>query len=272
MLTFRQKLALCWRIMRKDDSNSLRHADAELLLAFPPDAGDSDMPGWNDAMRLQCQEVLTVFAAQGNSGMSASIATGVIATLMKQEPLTPLTGLPDEWNDVGHYGDGPGTMYQNRRCSHVFKEVGPPDASNPFGERCYTINGYVFVEPSGAAYTSAASRKPIAFPYTPGEAERIKVDEFGVPLLKIHREQFGFAENEPSSGPEKPDSVEDVAPLALVAEFVQGSVIERRTNAPSKSDPMGQDVTVAVTGHDHTRMTNLFNLLTAAKISAERAD
>lgn len=36
MLTLSQRLSLAWRILRKDESNSLRHANSELLRAFPP--------------------------------------------------------------------------------------------------------------------------------------------------------------------------------------------------------------------------------------------
>ena len=70
---------------------------------------------------------------------------------------TWMTGAPEEWVKVG-----PG-VFQNRRCSHVFKEDG----------RTYDSEGRGFREPDGTCYTSFESRVPIEFPYTP---ERTYVD------------------------------------------------------------------------------------------------
>jgi len=67
------------------------------------------------------------------------------------EPLISLTGEDNEWYEVGE-----GT-YQNKRCSHVFKENG----------QAYDIDGKVFREPNGNCYTSGKSRVNITFPYTP---------------------------------------------------------------------------------------------------------
>lgn len=96
-------------------------------------------------------KLIDVFADEGHSGMSASVAVQLFERLARFEPITPLTGADDEWIEVG---DG---LFQNTRCSHVFKEDGA----------AYDSEGRIFREPSGSCYTSRDSRVPITFPYTP---------------------------------------------------------------------------------------------------------
>lgn len=114
--------------------------------------------GWfdNDAMYgdMMPNSVLSMvrqFADEGHSGMSASIAVSLFREVAMFKPLTPLTGDDDEWNEVG---DG---VFQNKRCSHVFKK----------NDQAYDIEGRIFREPDGVCYTSRDSRVDINFPYTP---------------------------------------------------------------------------------------------------------
>lgn len=71
------------------------------------------------------------------------------------KPLSPLTGADDEWNDVGgNAGEPGGTIFQNRRCSRVFKDPRFHD-----GKLAYDIDA---PEPRAA----------ITFPYWP-EQDRV---------------------------------------------------------------------------------------------------
>ena len=110
---------------------------------------DSDYGGMlaEAVMRL-----IEVFADEGHSGFSASMATSLFERLSRFEPITPLTGEEGEWNEVGP------DMWQNRRCSHVFKEA---------DGHAYDSQGRVFREPNGSCYTNGDSRVFITFPYTP---------------------------------------------------------------------------------------------------------
>lgn len=151
----------------QDDSSVLSHAEHELKLAgwFDEDAFYGDMMG-NAVM-----DMMRLFAMEGHSGMSSGVATSIFARLSRFEPLTPLTGEDEEW--VCHdYGDGP--HYQNKRCSHVFKDE---------GGRAYDIQGKIFREPSGLTYTSRDSRVYIEFPYTP------KTEYVDVPASKEDEDQ-----------------------------------------------------------------------------------
>jgi hypothetical protein len=110
--------------------------------------------------------MVKVFEDEGHSGSSAPYVIGILKKVLAFEPVTPLTGADDEWNDLGYTDE---VCFQNRRCSQHFKGA---------DGRAYDINGRVFVEPSGAAYTGSGSRVFVDFPYTP-TTEYVKVDADG---------------------------------------------------------------------------------------------
>jgi len=102
------------------------------------------------------QQLLSVFSEQGHSGLSAPYVLGIFQKLASHEPLVPLRGSDDEWSEVS-----PG-MFQNIRCSHVFKENG----------QAYDINGIIWRDPDGSCCTNFESRVPVTFPYTPKKEYR----------------------------------------------------------------------------------------------------
>jgi hypothetical protein len=102
-------------------------------------------------------ELVKLFGGQGHSGGSAALVIDLLDRLLRYQPLTPLTGEPDEWTDVAEVSGKP--LWQNKRCGSVFRE----------GDgQAYQIDARVFREPDGVTFTSRNSRMPIkAFPYTP---------------------------------------------------------------------------------------------------------
>lgn len=165
-MKLRSRIALCIRILRADPGNLLAHAEREL----PP--ADDEMQA---LMNAQLKELILVFSTHGHSGFSAGYATSVLAKLLRYEPLRPLTGEPDEWNEVG---DG---VFQNKRASHVFKQA------DRFNGQAYDINAVVFREANGACFTGRGSHQVIAFPYTP-KTVYVDVDAEGNPLDGWNRE------------------------------------------------------------------------------------
>lgn len=139
------------RWLGHQEGNIESHARHELTLAgwFEKDGLYGDMMG-HAVMKM-----LREFASEGHSGMSAGVAVGLFKKVAMFEPLLPLTGNDDEWREVG------AGVWQNKRCSHVFKEV---DVDGP---RAYDSEGKVFREPDGCCYTSRDSRTYITFPYIP---------------------------------------------------------------------------------------------------------
>ncbi len=65
-------------------------------------------------------KIVGAFADGGHSGSSAAYTIGIVERLMRFDPLTPLSGDDAEWMDVSRETGSP--MWQNRRCSHVFKD------------------------------------------------------------------------------------------------------------------------------------------------------
>ncbi len=163
----RNRIALCWRILRQKQDNLLAHADREL-----PHIGTDEM---GLAMARDLRELVFVFGTQGHSGFSASYATGILEKLLRYAPITPLTGEPGEWMEVGH------GVHQNTRCGHVFK------STDEFDGLPYDLDAVVFREASGACFTGRGSRQPITFPYTP-KTVYIDVDAEGTPLNGWNRE------------------------------------------------------------------------------------
>jgi len=148
-------------VMPTTESKSPMVEFAERELEFLKD-GDP----MNERMRRHLLHMVEEFAKEGHSGLSASYAIALLDKLLRFEPLHPLTGEDDEWTEVK---DG---LYQNKRCFRVFKD----DKGN-----AWDIDGRVFVQPNGAAYTSKDSRTPVTFPYTP-KTVYVRVDDEGKPL------------------------------------------------------------------------------------------
>ncbi len=64
------------------------------------------------------------FAQSGQSGASAPFVARALSSsiekLCLQEPIMPITGVDEEWNDVTEHNNGE-LMWQNKRCSSLFK-------------------------------------------------------------------------------------------------------------------------------------------------------
>lgn len=162
-------------------SNLINHAKTEFRAA-----GWTDEHGnfKDDMQEIICNgvlELLEVFSKEGHSGTTAPYAIELFSKLAKFEPVVPLTGEDWEWNEVAE------GLYQNKRCSHVFKNKETGEA--------YDIDGKVFyewgtreLEPDEEGYpgeygfksyfTNGDSKVPVTFPYTPTTeyVERIEDD------------------------------------------------------------------------------------------------
>ena len=143
-------------------SNYLEHLDREWAAMGWPTKGGDDPQVW---IYDHLKKLLEAFADEGHSGSSAPYTIGLFKKLALFEPIGPLTGDESEWMEISN------GMFQNLRCSHVFKENG----------EAYDINGKVFEEPSGSRYTGRGSRVSVTFPYTP-TTEIVKVNTTGPEL------------------------------------------------------------------------------------------
>jgi hypothetical protein len=112
---------------------------------------ESQEDGPNKWIQENLMELLSVFKEQGHSGTSALYCVELFKKLALFEPLSPLQGTDDEWVDIGE-------IYQNIRCSRVFKDKESGDA--------YDIKGKIFRDATGH-YINKNSKVYVTFPYTP---------------------------------------------------------------------------------------------------------
>lgn len=128
-----------------------------------------------DAIKHDILDVLAVFASHGHSGSSAGYSIPYITKLLKQDPISALTGEDWEWQDISR--ESGETTYQNIRMSHVFKN----------DKGAYDINGKVFgtklEDGDYSFYTSSESNVPVEFPYV---AKTIYIDEETGEEIKSH--------------------------------------------------------------------------------------
>lgn len=112
----------------------------------------------------------------GHSGMSISITRHILNRLILGEPLSPITGEDDEWEDRSYAGMQEGVIkeYQNKRMSSLFKYVyadGTVKYSDVQRVTCYessqddTHGGTSFQ--SGFINRIIDEVKPITLPYVP---------------------------------------------------------------------------------------------------------
>lgn len=144
------------------------HALAEFRAAGWMDGNGKYSDEMQESICKDMLELLSVFSSQGHSGSSAPYLLQYFEKLARFEPIVPLTGEDWEWSDVSHMS-GSEKVYQNKRCSRVFKQ------EDRFDGQPYDIQGKVFIEHSyddngeetTYSYTSGDSHVPITFPYTP---------------------------------------------------------------------------------------------------------
>lgn len=153
-------------------SNLKNHALMEFRAAGWCDESGKFDDEMQEAICNHVLKLLEVFADEGHSGSSAPYAVNVFKTLAMFEPLVPLTGEDWEWNEV-HDG-----VFQNKRCSHVFKQA------DRFDGQAYDIDGIIFYdwytnnngEKIKSYFTSKESCVPITFPYTPTKEYKERIE------------------------------------------------------------------------------------------------
>jgi hypothetical protein len=153
-------------------SNLHKHALMEFKAAKWLDDNGKYCDDMQEAICTHVLKLLEVFSAEEHSGSSAPYAVDLFKKLAMFEPVAPLTGEDWEWTEVG---DG---VFQNKRCSHVFKQ---PDR---FDGQAYDIDGIIFYDwytdedgnESKSYFTGRESCVPITFPYIPTREYKERIE------------------------------------------------------------------------------------------------
>ena len=155
-------------------TNTYNHAKNELDILTNISADLDNRPiieQFKDEILAICEK----FGNSGQSGGSAPYTATALANAIKSlclfEPITPITGVDDEWFEVTHMsvGDDSGIIFQNKREGSIFKDGvdGKP----------YYLDAIVWVDKNGHRWSGCAtmpdgtqllSRCEIkSFPFTP---------------------------------------------------------------------------------------------------------
>lgn len=158
-------------------SNTQKHALTEFKAAGWLDEDGNYIDEMQEAICNHVLELIKVFSDEGHSGSTAPYTIDLFKKLAMFEPIVPLTGEDWEWTEIAREmsGSNNGTVYQNKRCSRVFKD----------DDGAYDIDGKVFynwyTNENGkrfkSYYTSRDSRVPVSFPYTPTTVYEEAVEE-----------------------------------------------------------------------------------------------
>jgi len=129
-------------------TNTARYAERELSI-LSQSLPDPDNRPIVEPFTKEILSLCEAFGKSGQSGGSAPYtATAISRTIKKlllQEPICPITGVDEEWTDVTELNDGT-PMFQNKRCSAVFKDGRDG--------RAYYLDAIVFKSGEDNAFTS----------------------------------------------------------------------------------------------------------------------
>ena len=134
----------------------------------------NDKDGEQKAINKSILEIIDVFSKQGFSSFSAGYTIYVLDRLPRFRPISPLTGEDNEWDPPRRQHANGVTVYQNKRCPSVFKEVDLDDNTI----RYYDVDAVIVSDNGGITwFTSRKFRKEIEFPYMPPvEPERVYIE------------------------------------------------------------------------------------------------
>lgn len=155
-----------------------------------------DEGGMQEMMNNCLLELIKMFCEQEHTGFSASYCISILTRLLKRKPISPLTGEKDEWIECSRSPSSGERVYQNRRCSSVFKIL---DGEGKLVS-CYDIDAVVYSDNGGITwFTSNRFRKDVKFPYfAPNEPERVYIEYTEEVPLGFTGDKYDIITNDPA--------------------------------------------------------------------------
>ena len=141
------------------------------------------------------EEILALVDAFGKSGQSGGSAPytaraicQALEKLMLFKPISPITGVDEEWSNVSNMCQS-GIVYQNKRCGSLFKT----DKDKPYyldaivfqGEKEYdTWTGHCYID--NIDFKEIGSSQEVNFPFEP---KTFYVDVISIPITETEAEE-----------------------------------------------------------------------------------
>jgi hypothetical protein len=182
-------------------TNTYLHAAIELEILSKSFKDKNNRP----TIEPFASEILALCEAFGKSGQSggsapytASAISQAIKKLLLQEPICPIMGIDDEWGKVNETLEEDEMMYQNKRCSALFKSKSGKcwyiDAIVWKGKEEYdTFTGRVYIDNKN--FELIGSSQYVKFPFNPKtfyiDVVRVQISKEDAEERKMH-----YIENE----------------------------------------------------------------------------
>jgi hypothetical protein len=198
------------------NTQSFAKQELDILAATVPDA----------IVTPFSKEILALCEAFGKSGqsggsapMTASAISQAVKHLMLQEPICSITGVDEEWVNVREVSQEDEMMYQNKRCSALFKSKSGKcwylDAIVWNGEEEHdTFTGHVYVDDKN--FELIGSCQYVRLPFNP---ETFYIDVVYVPITKEEAEKRKMHYIEDGDGKCHYSVVKDTNQLAKVFKY-----------------------------------------------------
>ena len=105
-------------------TNTYNHAKIELDILSKSATDPNNRPiieEFRDEILALCEKFGNSGQSGGSAPYTATALSQAIKKLCLQEPISEISGIDEEWINVTEYNDGR-ELYQNKRCSAMFKE------------------------------------------------------------------------------------------------------------------------------------------------------
>lgn len=133
-------------------TNTYNHAEIEFNI-LTKSATDPENRPVIEEFREEILALCEKFGKSGQSGGSAPYVAKALALAIEKlclfEPISPITGLDDEWMLVSDNITGGQELYQNIRCGSIFKEG---KDGNP-----YYLDALVLIDTKGYGWSGSAT-------------------------------------------------------------------------------------------------------------------
>ena len=130
-------------------TNTQRFAEVELNV-LSKSATDPNNRPIIEPFREEILALCERFGKSGQSGGSAPFTATAISQAIKklllQNPICPITGIDDEWVQVREVSGNDEMMYQNKRCSALFKGK---------SGKCWYVDAIVKKTPNGSCWSGS---------------------------------------------------------------------------------------------------------------------